>query len=117
MRLVRGWLKNFHSDLQNVWFALSDVKCGRPDRPLNIHLWRRNLFPFISNVRLLTPSTIKLNSNTAKHRFHIISSHSPGIQEIGDQLDCMDIVILMWGSTIPSIYYGFYYNPKVYWLK
>ena len=36
----------------------------------------------------------------------------------GNQLDYLGIVILMWGSTIPSIYYGFYCDPglqKAYW--
>lgn len=52
--------------------------------------------------------------------YHIISNHSPKVQKIGNQLDYLGIVILMWGSTIPSIYYGFYCDPKlqkVYWLN
>lgn len=50
--------------------------------------------------------------------YHIITNHSPKIQKIGSQLDYLGIVILMWGSTIPSIYYGFYCDPqlqKIYW--
>ncbi|KAL8878679.1 MAG: hypothetical protein Q9198_003564 [Flavoplaca austrocitrina] len=50
--------------------------------------------------------------------YHIISNHSPQVQKFGNQLDYLGIVILMWGSTIPSIYYGFYCDPKlqrVYW--
>ena len=50
--------------------------------------------------------------------YHIISNHSPKVQKFGNQLDYLGIVILMWGSTIPSIYYGFYCNPrlqKIYW--
>ena len=38
----------------------------------------------------------------------------------GNQLDYLGIVILMWGSTIPSIYYGFYCDPtlqKAYWIN
>jgi len=37
----------------------------------------------------------------------------------GNQLDYLGVVILMWGSTIPSVYYGFYCDPslqKLYWL-
>lgn len=37
----------------------------------------------------------------------------------GNQLDYLGIVILMWGSTIPSVYYGLYCDPKLqklYWL-
>lgn len=50
--------------------------------------------------------------------YHIISNHSPEVQRFGNQLDYLGIVILMWGSTIPSIYYGFYCDPrlqKIYW--
>lgn len=51
-------------------------------------------------------------------RYHIIGNHSPNVQKLGNQLDYLGIVILMWGSTIPSIYYGFYCDPglqKAYW--
>lgn len=50
--------------------------------------------------------------------YHIISNHSPKVQKFGNQLDYLGIVILMWGSTIPSIYYGFYCDPRlqeIYW--
>lgn len=69
---------------------------------------------------LATPSALELNPNTAKHRFHVIANHSPGVQKIGNQLDYLGIVILMWGSTVPSIYYGFYCDPKlqqIYWFN
>lgn len=50
--------------------------------------------------------------------YHAISNHSPKVQKFGNQLDYLGIVILMWGSTIPSVYYGFYCDPKLqktYW--
>ena len=37
---------------------------------------------------------------------------------LGNQLDYLGIVVLMWGSTIPSVYYGFYCEPRLqkrYW--
>ncbi|MCJ1324310.1 hypothetical protein MMC10_000972 [Thelotrema lepadinum] len=49
--------------------------------------------------------------------FHIINNHSPVVAQIGNQLDYLGIVVLMWGSTLPSIYYGFYCDrtlQKVY---
>lgn len=39
--------------------------------------------------------------------FHLFSNHSPSIQKFGNQLDYLGIVLLIWGSFIPSIYYGF----------
>ena len=50
--------------------------------------------------------------------FHIFSNHSPKINILGNQLDYLGIVILMWGSTIPTVYYGFYCDPDLqqrYW--
>lgn len=109
-----------YSDIQNAWFALSNVKHGGPGSPLNILLRCCNLLPVISNVRLPTLSAMKLNPNIANHRFHVIANHRPGIQKIGNRLEYLGIVILMWGSTVPSIYYGFYCDPKlqqVYWFN
>ena len=50
--------------------------------------------------------------------FHIIANHSEKVAALGNQLDYIGVVILMWGSTIPSVYYGFYCDPelqKLYW--
>ncbi|KAH6666364.1 hemolysin-III related-domain-containing protein, partial [Halenospora varia] len=50
--------------------------------------------------------------------FHILSNHSEKVAAFWNRLDYLGIVILMWGSTIPSIYYGFYCDPnlqKLYW--
>ena len=47
-----------------------------------------------------------------------MSNHSERVAARGNQLDYLGIVILMWGSTIPSVYYGFYCNHKlqhIYW--
>jgi adiponectin receptor len=50
--------------------------------------------------------------------FHIMSNHSQKVETYWNQLDYLGIVILIWGSTVPSVYYGFYCNPnlqKLYW--
>jgi adiponectin receptor len=50
--------------------------------------------------------------------YHTISNHSPKVNKIGNQLDYVGIVCLIWGSFIPSIYYGFAREPgyiAVYW--
>ena len=46
-------------------------------------------------------------------KFHIFSSHSRSVAAFGNQLDYLGIVILMWGSTIPTVYYGFYCNAQL----
>ena len=35
------------------------------------------------------------------------------VAAFGNQLDYLGIVILMWGSTIPTVYYGFYCDPSL----
>jgi adiponectin receptor len=50
--------------------------------------------------------------------FHLFSNHSARIQKFGNQLDYLGIVLLIWGSFVPSIYYGFTANPELvtlYW--
>lgn len=45
-------------------------------------------------------------------------SHSSRMFHIGIQLDFEGVLLLMWGATVPLIYYGFYCDPKlqkVYW--
>ncbi|TGO33529.1 hypothetical protein BHYA_0241g00020 [Botrytis hyacinthi] len=40
------------------------------------------------------------------------------VNALGNQLDYLGVVILMWGSTIPTVYYGFYCDPAIqetYW--
>ncbi|GIZ38490.1 hypothetical protein CKM354_000190700 [Cercospora kikuchii] len=50
--------------------------------------------------------------------FHTISNHSAPVQKFGNRLDYMGIIFLIWGSFIPSIYYGFAREEalrRVYW--
>lgn len=50
--------------------------------------------------------------------FHTISNHSPEVARLGNQLDYIGIVVLIIGSFIPSVYYGFYCHPMLqtlYW--
>ncbi|KAK8192761.1 hypothetical protein M8818_007933 [Zalaria obscura] len=50
--------------------------------------------------------------------YHLMSNHSERVNNIGNQLDYVGIVALIWGSFIPSIYYGFSGEPglvDIYW--
>ena len=50
--------------------------------------------------------------------FHTITNHSPSVNSIGNQLDYLGIVLLITGSFVPSVYYGFFCLPRVqiiYW--
>lgn len=50
--------------------------------------------------------------------FHTLLNHSEKVAAYWNQFDYLGIVILIWGSTVPSVYYGFYCDPnlqKLYW--
>ncbi|KAF7893511.1 uncharacterized protein EAF02_001049 [Botrytis sinoallii] len=51
--------------------------------------------------------------------FHLIANHSKRVHVVGNQFDYLGVVILMWSSTIPTVYYGFYCDPviqRTYWM-
>ncbi|KAF2145170.1 uncharacterized protein K452DRAFT_222144 [Aplosporella prunicola CBS 121167] len=51
--------------------------------------------------------------------FHLFSNHSPLVQSFGNKLDYVGIVFLIWGSFIPSVYYGLMEHPssvRFYWI-
>ena len=43
--------------------------------------------------------------------FHTVQNHSPHVARIANQMDYIDIVFLIVGSFVPSIFYGFYCQP------
>ncbi|KAF2859884.1 HlyIII-domain-containing protein [Piedraia hortae CBS 480.64] len=50
--------------------------------------------------------------------YHTISNHSQTVSRIGNMLDHVGIVFMIWGSFVPSIYYGFSREPglvNLYW--
>lgn len=50
--------------------------------------------------------------------YHTISNHSEAVAKFGNRLDYIGIIFLIWGSFIPSIFYGFAAEPglvRVYW--
>ncbi|PVH68027.1 mPR-typeG-protein-coupled receptor [Cadophora sp. DSE1049] len=55
---------------------------------------------------------------TLSASFHIMSNHSERVAAYWNQFDYLGIVILIWGSTVPLIYYGFYCDSNLqnlYW--
>ncbi|OCL14139.1 hemolysin-III channel protein-like protein Izh2, partial [Glonium stellatum] len=50
--------------------------------------------------------------------YHTITNHSHEYSRLGLELDYQGIILLMWGATVPLIYYGFKCDPlhqKLYW--
>lgn len=50
--------------------------------------------------------------------YHALANHSERVARAGNRLDYLGIVVLIWGSFVPSIYYGFAREPALvrgYW--
>ncbi|KAK3316528.1 mPR-typeG-protein-coupled receptor [Apodospora peruviana] len=50
--------------------------------------------------------------------YHILDNHSHAVSAFFNQLDYIGIVVLMWGASVPTIYYGFLCDMRlrlVYW--
>ena len=45
--------------------------------------------------------------------YHLFSNHSCDVHRIGNQLDHAGIVLVIWGSMIPGMYFEFYYQPML----
>lgn len=45
--------------------------------------------------------------------YHTISNHSHGVAIWGNKLDYLGIVLLIWGSFIPVLYYAFQSEPQL----
>lgn len=44
--------------------------------------------------------------------YHTLSDHSPAIAKFWNQLDYVGIALMIWGSFIPSVYYGFWCDAQ-----
>lgn len=50
--------------------------------------------------------------------YHTIMNHSEAVEKFGNRLDYIGIVVMIWGSFVPCIYYGFSAEPglvRLYW--
>ena len=48
--------------------------------------------------------------------FHTFSDHSPHMHRFGNELDHLGVVFVIWGSGVPSDYFGFYCSPTIQYL-
>ncbi|KAI5788455.1 hemolysin-III related-domain-containing protein [Geopyxis carbonaria] len=105
----------FHNETINIYTHLIGAVCAVSLLPLFTRL------PTASTPELLS-FTIFLLSATAclalSATYHTIQSHSHSVARFGNQLDYLGIIILIWGSFVPSVYYGFLCHPQlrnIYW--
>jgi adiponectin receptor len=61
------------------------------------------LLPALPNGRFC----LRLQTDIS-NRYHTVMNHSQKMDAFGAQLDFQGVILLMWGATVPLLYYGFY---------
>ncbi|KAH8603016.1 hemolysin-III related-domain-containing protein [Bisporella sp. PMI_857] len=100
-------LQHVHNEIVNIYFHLFGAVLFAI-LPIYVYVKVRNYYLVIQIVLCFSFSAF----------FYIISNHSEKVAAYWNQFDYLGIVILIWGSTVPLVYYGFYCDQnlqKLYW--
>jgi adiponectin receptor len=77
------------------------------------------MFLLVCNVRGIPFRVLGVNFRLIKCcSYHTVMCHSQQIDMFGAQLDFQGVILLMWGATVPLVYYDFYCNSALrnaYW--
>ena len=109
-----------HNETVNVWTHLLGAVVAAFTSVV-LHTTIRPRFQLATPEDVLVFSCFFLGATAClgmSATFHTISNHSHAVAKFGNRLDYMGIVFLIWGSFVPSIYYGFYAEPaliRLYW--
>lgn len=111
---------HWHNESVNIWThllpALLSFPAGallysvlkpRYDRATTADVYAMSCF-FVGAALCLGMSAV----------FHTLSNHSSEVARFWNQLDYVGIAILIAGSFVPSVFYGFWCHPKlqiIYW--
>lgn len=110
----------WHNESVNIWshlipgslslpgaFLLCSVLRPRYERASVADVYAMGCF-FIGAALCLGMSAI----------YHTLCDHSPNVAKFWNQLDYVGIAVLIAGSFVPSVYYGFWCDPQlqlIYW--
>ncbi|UNI19528.1 hypothetical protein JDV02_005710 [Purpureocillium takamizusanense] len=89
--------------------------------PFYFYYYVFNLPPNAENVDLLVICIYSYGVAVCfafSSTFHLLWNHSQNFAKFCNKLDYVGILVLMWGAGIPTIYYGFFCNPRLqvlYW--
>lgn len=110
----------WHNESVNIWSHLIPALLSLPGGTLLYHILRpRYDRATTADVYAMgcffIGATVCLGMSAT---FHSVSNHSPNVAKFWNQLDYVGIAVLIAGSFVPSIYYGFWCDPKlqvIYW--
>ncbi|KAF8245304.1 HlyIII-domain-containing protein [Wilcoxina mikolae CBS 423.85] len=107
----------FHNESVNIYTHLlgsvSSILLG-----LYLYSGIHQRYPTSTRSDILAFTTFFLSASTClglSATYHTISNHSHPIAKLGNQLDYLGIIILIVGSFLPTVYYGFLCHPHLIW--
>lgn len=109
-----------HNETANIWTHLIGAVLAATTA-LVLYVVLRPRFNQATNEDVTVFACFFLSAITClgmSATFHTILNHSQAVAKFGQRLDHIGIVVLIWGSFIPSIYYGFRAEPgliRLYW--
>lgn len=118
-RSIKSML-HWHNESVNIWtHFLPGVLCI----PFGAFLYSvlKPRYELASAVDVYVMSCFFLGAGsgmTMSGVYHTLSNHSPIISKFWNQLDYVGIALMIWGSFIPSVYYGFWCDASlrtIYW--
>lgn len=113
-------LRYLHNETANIWSHLIGAVLAAVTA-LILHTVLRPRFEHATKEDVAVFACFFLSAITClgmSATFHTILNHSQQVAKFGQRLDHIGIVVLIWGSFVPSIYYGFSSEPgliRTYW--
>jgi adiponectin receptor len=88
----------FHNGEKKLKWLAFDMRCSK-----------RGYSGRFLPIFLILSTTFFLRFQTdIIRRYHTVMNHSRKMNALGAQFDFQGVILLMWGATVPLLYYGFY---------
>lgn len=114
-RLSLSSIKSIHNETVNIWSHLLGALAFVYSL-LHLHASLQTILPLSTWTDLAAISIYYLgviNCFLLSATYHLFSNHSHAVHTIGNQLDHLGIVLVIYGSTFPALYFEFYCQPTL----
>jgi adiponectin receptor len=115
----RSWqsVLHWHNESVNIWSHLIPATLSLPFavvlyKVLKPRYYHASLADVIAMSCFFAGAAFCLGISAS---FHTLSNHSPSVARFWNQLDYAGISLLIAGSFVPSVYYGFWCHPIKQW--
>ena len=119
----KSWqsILQWHNESVNIWTHLISATLSLPLGAFLYHVLKPR-YEQASSADIIAMSCFFLGATFClgmSASFHTLSNHSPAVAKFWNQLDYAGISLLIMGSFVPSVYYGFWCHPVkqcAYWI-